>query len=162
MTTGNSRAGRIMPQLSFHSPIGDITIFEEHEALVSLDWGWVEIQQQTGLLLRARDQLQDYFDGVRRDFDVPLAPCGTIYQRKVWQALQAIPFGETRTYADIARAVGGSPRAVGQANGRNPLPVLIPCHRVVAAQGIGGYSGADGVESKIWLLAQEARTAQRI
>ncbi len=151
-----------MPQLSFHSPIGDITVFEEDGALISLDWGWVEIQQETPLLARARGQLQDYFDGTRQDFDVPLAPFGTEYQRKVWRALQMIPFGQTRTYADLARVAGGSAQSVGQANSRNPLPLLIPCHRVVAAQGLGGYSGAQGVDSKAWLLAQEARTAQRI
>ena len=81
------------------------------------------------------------------------------YRRRVWAALQAIPYGETRTYEDIAAAAGGVARSVGQANGCNPLAILIPCHRVVAAGGLGGYSGGDGLETKRFLLALEARTA---
>jgi methylated-DNA-[protein]-cysteine S-methyltransferase len=148
-----------MPQLSLHSPIGDITVAEEDGALVSVDWGWVQDQTKTPLLVRATSQLQDYFDGALQQFDLPLEPAGTAYQIRVWRALAAIPYGETRTYANIARVAGGSPRSVGQANGRNPLPVLIPCHRVVAAGGLGGYSGAGGLETKSWLLARETRVA---
>jgi methylated-DNA-[protein]-cysteine S-methyltransferase len=96
-------------------------------------------------------------DGDRLAFDLPLAPAGTAYQRRVWQALCDIPPGVTRTYADIARAVGGSPRAVGGANGRNPIPIVIPCHRVVATTGIGGYSGGDGPATKRYLLDHESR-----
>ena len=148
-----------MPHSSLHSPIGDITLFEEDGALVSVDWGWVDEQHQTPLLREARRQLNEYFDGKRRNFDLPVVLSGTDYQKRVWQALAAIPFGETRTYAQIAAQVGGSPRSVGQANGRNPLPLVIPCHRVVAAHGLGGYSGADGTETKSWLLAREAERA---
>jgi len=148
-----------MPQLSLHTPIGDLTLAEENGALVSVDWGWVEVQSRTPLLLQARGQLQDYFDGVRCDFDLPLQPTGTVYQLRVWRALRAIPYGETRTYIDIAKVAGGSPRSVGQANGRNPLPVLIPCHRVVAVGGPGGYSGAGGLETKSWLLDRETAIA---
>jgi len=148
-----------MPQLSLHSPIGDITVSEEDGALVSVDWGWVRDQAETPLLLRARAQLHDYFDGKRQEFDLPLSPAGTNYQLRVWYALAAIPYGQTRTYAEIARVAGGSPRSVGQANGRNPLPVLIPCHRVLATGGLGGYSGAGGIDTKIWLLEREARIA---
>jgi methylated-DNA-[protein]-cysteine S-methyltransferase len=120
-----------------------------------VDWGWVEEQTASPLLAEARQQLQAYFDGDRLAFDLPLAPAGTAYQRRVWQALCDIPPGVTRTYADIARAVGGSPRAVGGANGRNPIPIVIPCHRVVATTGIGGYSGGDGLPTKRFLLALE-------
>ena len=147
-----------MPQLSLHSPVGDITVAEEDGALVSVDWGWVEKQAETPLLKRARDQLNEYFDGQRQSFDLPLAPAGTNYQRRVWAALSQIPFGTTKTYAEIAANAGGSPRSVGQANGRNPLPLLIPCHRVVATQGLGGYSGGEGIDTKIWLLAREGET----
>jgi methylated-DNA-[protein]-cysteine S-methyltransferase len=146
-------------QLSLHCPVGDLTISEDGGAIVSIDWGWVEQQAETPLLTEARRQLQDYFDGKRLHFDLALAPVGTNYQRRVWQALCDIPPGSTRTYADIARAVGGSPRAVGGANGRNPIPIVIPCHRVVATTGIGGYSGGEGLPTKRFLLALEGANA---
>jgi methylated-DNA-[protein]-cysteine S-methyltransferase len=109
------------------------------------------------LLRRAREQLHGYFDGELTQFDLPLAPIGTPYQRRVWQALCAIRYGETRSYLDIARSAGGSARSVGQANGSNPIPLIIPCHRVVATTHLGGYSGGDGLATKRWLLAHEAR-----
>ena len=144
-----------MPQLSLHTPVGDITVFEEDGAIVSLDWGWVQEQASSPVLDRAREQLQAYFDGDLTEFDLPLAPAGTEYRRAVWQALCEIPYGETCSYRDIARRAGGSPRSVGQANGSNPIPLIIPCHRVVAAAHIGGYSGGDGLPTKRWLLALE-------
>lgn len=144
-----------MPQLSLHSPVGDLTISEDGGAIVALDWGWVSEQCRSQLLLEASRQLQAYFDGERLSFDLPLAPAGTAYQRRVWQALCDIPPGCTRSYADIARVAGGSPRAVGGANGRNPIPIVIPCHRVVATTGIGGYSGGEGLATKRFLLALE-------
>lgn len=144
-----------MPHLSLHTPVGDVTLFEEDGSIVSLDWGWVYDPQPTALLEQARDQLHDYFDGKRKTFDLPLAPAGSAYRRAVWKALCAIPYGETRTYIDIARVAGGSPRSVGQANGHNPIPLIIPCHRVVATSHLGGYSGGDGLETKRWLLALE-------
>lgn len=144
-----------MAQLSLHSPIGDITIFAEDGAIVSLDWGWVQEQTPDAVLLRAREQLEAYFDGERSAFDLPLVPAGTAYQHKVWQALCAIPYGQTRSYRAIAALVGGSARSVGQANGRNPVPLIIPCHRVVASTHLGGYSGGEGLATKRWLLALE-------
>ena len=142
-------------QLSLHSPVGDLTISQDGGSIVAIDWGWVAEQDETVLLAEARHQLQAYFDGMRLDFELPLAPAGTPYQRRVWQALCDIPPGSTRSYADIARNVGGSPRSVGGANGRNPIPIVIPCHRVVAMGGIGGYSGGDGLPTKRFLLALE-------
>lgn len=147
-----------MPQLSLHTPVGDITVFEEDGAIVSLDWGWVAEQTTSTVLDRARDQLQAYFDGDLTEFNLPLAPVGTMYRRGVWQALCAIPYGETRSYNEIAAKAGGSARSVGQANGHNPIPLIIPCHRVVAAGHIGGYSGGDGLPTKRWLLALESAT----
>jgi methylated-DNA-[protein]-cysteine S-methyltransferase len=146
-----------MPQLSLHTPLGDLTLSEEDGAIVALDWGRGRDQDATALLTRARDQLQDYFDGTRTAFDLPLAPHGTEFQRKVWDALCAIPAGQTRSYADIARQVGcRAARAIGQANGANPIPILIPCHRVVAANGaLGGYSGGEGEATKRYLLDLE-------
>jgi len=104
----------------------------------------------------AAAQLREYFAGRRREFDLDLAPYGTEFQLRVWRALRDIPFGSVRNYGDIARAIGqpNATRAVGQANGRNPLPIVIPCHRVIASDGsIGGYSC--GLAVKHCLLALE-------
>jgi len=145
-----------MPQLSLHSPVGDITVSEEEGAIVAIDWGWGRDQAETPLLRRARRELLAYFDGKRTEFDLPLAPAGTPYQRRVWEALRRIPYGQTRSYAELARALRSGPRAVGSANGRNPIPIIIPCHRVIGADGaLGGYSGDGGVETKRYLLALE-------
>ncbi len=148
-----------MPQLSLHTPLGDLTVSDEDGAIVAVDWGWGRDQEHTPLLDEARAQLQAYFDGRLTRFDLPLAPAGTSYRQKVWAALRDIPTGETRTYGDIARLAGGTARSVGQANGANPIPVLIPCHRVVAATGIGGYTGGDGLTTKRFLLQLEERAA---
>lgn len=113
---------------------------------------------ETPLLVRAREQLLEYLAGLRRDFDLPLAPQGTPFQREVWDALRAIPYGQTRSYRSVAQAVGcpGGARAVGMANHRNPLPIFIPCHRVVGADGsLTGYAG--GLDIKRRLLALEKR-----
>jgi methylated-DNA-[protein]-cysteine S-methyltransferase len=143
--------------LSLHSPIGDISVSEDAGAIVAIDWGWGRDQDATPLLRRAREQLHAFFDGELTEFDLPLAPAGTEYRRRVWQALCAIPYGETRSYIDIARVAGGSARSVGQANGSNPIPLIIPCHRVVATTHLGGYSGGEGLATKRWLLGLEAR-----
>ena len=151
-----------MPQLSLHTPLGEMTFSEDEGAIVALDWGRGSEQEATPLLREARDQLHDYFDGKRVSFQLPLAPHGTPYQRRVWAALCTIPAGETRSYADIARDIASHPRAVGHANGRNPIPIVIPCHRVIAANGaIGGFSGLDGPTTKRFLLDHEARTLNR-
>lgn len=107
-------------------------------------------------------QLDEYFRGERRGFDLPLAPSGTEFQRRVWKALTRVPFGETQSYGQLAREVGsgGGARAIGQANARNPIPIVIPCHRVLAAGGgIGGYAGdwgeGEGIVRKRWLLRHE-------
>ncbi len=147
-----------MPQLSFHTPLGGLTLSEEDGAIVSLDWGFGRDQTPTPLLLRGRDQLHAYFDGALDRFDLPLAPAGTAYRQRVWQALLAIPYGQTASYGALASHVGGSARAVGGANGANPIPIIIPCHRVVASIGLGGYSGGEGIETKSWLLALEQGT----
>ena len=150
-----------MPQLSILTPLGDVTLSEEDGAIVALDWGRGRDQERTPLLRRAADRLQDYFDGAAgAGFDdLPLAPRGTPFRRRVWDALRRIPAGETRSYLDIAREVGcAAARAVGGANGANPIPILIPCHRVVAADGsLGGYSGAEGQATKRYLLDLERR-----
>ena len=144
-----------MPQLSFHSPLGALTLSEEDGAIVALDWGFGRDQTSTKLLLEARDQLQAYFDGQLKHFTLALAPSGTAYRQRIWQALREIPYGETASCGAVAARAGGSARAVGGANASNPIPILIPCHRVVARTGLGGYSGDGGLETKAWLLALE-------
>ncbi len=105
-------------------------------------------------------QLQEYFDGQRVTFEIPLAADGTDFQRRVWMALRDIPFAQTVTYGDIAREIGNPKgvRAVGLANGRNPISIIVPCHRVIGHNGtLTGYGG--GIERKRWLLEHEARHA---
>jgi methylated-DNA-[protein]-cysteine S-methyltransferase len=147
-----------LPQLSLHSPVGDLSLSEEGGVLVALDWGWGSEQTQTPLLLAARDQLHAYFDGALQQFDLPLAPVGTPYRKRIWQALTDIPPGATRSYGEIAAHCGGSARSVGTAMATNPIPIIIPCHRVVASNGPGGYSGGDGLPTKHFLLALERRS----
>lgn len=113
------------------------------------------------VLQGARHQLQQYFAGSRRQFELPLAPRGTAFQRQVWQALQHIPYGELRSYRDIALALGRptASRAVGAANGRNPLPIVVPCHRVIGSNGqLTGYAG--GLDLKHFLLGLEGAPLQ--
>ncbi|MBC9208458.1 methylated-DNA--[protein]-cysteine S-methyltransferase [Roseomonas aerophila] len=147
-----------MPQLSLLTPLGALTLSEDEGAIVALDWGRGRDQEETPGLRAAADQLQDYFDGQRAEFDLNLAPFGTPFRQRVWAALRAIPAGETRSYGDIARLLGSSARAVGQANSENPIPIIIPCHRVVGSGGLlGGYSGGEGPETKRYLLELERR-----
>ena len=144
-----------MPQLSLHSPVGDITVSEEGGAIVALDWGWGRDQDRTALLVEAVAQVHRYFDGRLRRFELPLHPAGTAYRRRVWDAAGRIPWGRTATYAELAAEAGGGARAVGTAMATNPLPILVPCHRVVASSGLGGYSGGDGLATKRALLRLE-------
>jgi methylated-DNA-[protein]-cysteine S-methyltransferase len=116
-----------------------------------------EPNAETRLLARAIAQLAAYFEGSTAQFDLPLVAPQSPFQGKVRAAMLAIPFGQTRSYGDIAKAIGGVPRAVGQACGRNPIPIIVPYHRVLAAGGaIGGFSGGDGQPTKRKLLAHEA------
>ncbi len=147
-----------MSQLCMHSPVGDLTITEEDGAIVSLDWGWVpeEWQGETPLLNKAIQQLNEYFDGERLDFDLPLNPPGSEFQKQVCQAMVDISGGSTKSYGEIAQAIDSSAQAVGNACGLNPIPIIIPCHRVLAAKKeMGGFSGQGGVETKIALLTLE-------
>lgn len=146
-----------MPRLGINTPIGRLVIEERAGAIIALSWGGAADTAATPSLDRARTQIEEYFVGDRRQFDLPLAPDGTPYMQSVWREMSKIPNGETRTYGEIAKTLYSAPRAVGLACGRNPIPLLIPCHRVVGASGrLMGYSGGDGVETKRWLLAHEA------
>ena len=144
--------------MSIHSPVGDITLFEDGDAIVALDGGWARNQQDapTPLLTEAICQLNAYFTGILTYFDLPLAPPGSYFQKDVSQRIQEIPYGETRTYGDIATQLGTSPRPVGSACSRNPIPIIIPCHRVRGTNGLGGYSGPGGIDMKQRLLSLES------
>ena len=151
-------------RLTRPSPIGALTLVATDAALVGL---FMEAHASEPLIAEADDrrtpllstvsaQLDEYFAGRRERFDVPLAPRGTAFQTSVWAVLQRIPFGVTWSYAQVARALGTpkAVRAVGAANGRNPISVIIPCHRVIGADGsLTGYGG--GLPRKRWLLAHE-------
>jgi methylated-DNA-[protein]-cysteine S-methyltransferase len=146
------------------SPIGELVLTGDGRALTGLfmenqrhgagtttDW-----QRDDALFADARQQLAAYFAGERQTFDLPLAPTGTAFQRRVWQALRDIPFGKTESYGALARRIDSpkASRAVGLANGRNPISIIVPCHRVIGADGsLTGYGG--GIERKRWLLTHE-------
>lgn len=118
------------------------------------DW----VCHETPVLAKTKKQLEEYFSGSRSDFTIPLAPQGTVFQRQVWKELQKIPYGEIRTYGQIAAAVGNpkASRAVGMANHNNPIMILIPCHRVIGSNGkLTGYAG--GLDKKEFLLQLEKR-----
>jgi methylated-DNA-[protein]-cysteine S-methyltransferase len=151
------------------TPIGTITLTSNGRALTRL-WladtdfgdGTTVPAEEDAVLAAARDQLDAYFDARLRQFDLPLEPQGTEFQRRVWDSLTLIPFGETISYAELARRVHKpkAVRAVGAANGRNPLMIIVPCHRVIGADGSLTGFGA-GIERKRWLLDHETRVVER-
>lgn len=147
---------------TIQSPLGPLTLVEEDGALVQLSFdGYTVLESEevdSPLLREAERQLASYFAGQLQVFSLPLCTKGTPFQEKVWCALQKIPYGETCTYGELAAMIGQptAARAVGGANHRNPLAIIIPCHRVVAAHGgLGGYGG--GLDKKQWLLALEEK-----
>ena len=141
----------------YQSPLGLMIIIADDEALLSLEFGYTEERQQNATLDRVRKELDEYWAGSRSVFSVPLNAVGTPFQQKVWQALLTIPYGQTRSYGQIAAQIGNpkASRAVGMANNRNPISIIIPCHRVIGSDGsLVGYGG--GLEKKAWLLDFEA------
>jgi methylated-DNA-[protein]-cysteine S-methyltransferase len=147
------------------SPIGTLTLVARADALVALELpGRVEVPSVPGdarVLAEARAQVRAYFAGELTSFDLPLDPAGTNFQKRVWQELVAIPFGETWSYGQLAARIGKphASRAVGLANGKNPIAIIIPCHRVIGADGkLTGYGG--GLPTKQWLLEHERSRAQ--
>ncbi len=145
-----------MSQLSVHSPIGDLTISEEEGKIVSLDWGWSPFQEENEILLKTKFLLDRYFDDENPTFDLPLNPHGTEFQKNVWEIMCEIPYGEILTYGDISHRLNSHARAVGMACGANPIPIIIPCHRVIGKNGrLTGFSGGEGIETKRYLLELE-------
>lgn len=152
-------------KLSFETPLGQMTLTADSDSLVGLSWGQVRAASDddhpetsvagTNLLQEVRCQIEAYFSGALSQFDVPLSVRGSDFQRQVCDAMLEIPLGETRTYGDLAQRCGAPAQAIGAACGGNPIPLIIPCHRVLGANGLGGYSGQGGIETKVWFLRFE-------
>jgi len=153
--------------IQMDSPIGTLSVAEDGAGICDVYLGALEglndtisdvREQETPLLAEARRQLTEYFAGTRREFSLPLSLHGTEFQIKDWKALQEIPYGETCSYKQIAERIGSPKafRAVGMANNKNRIAIIIPCHRVIGADGsLVGYGG--GIDKKIWLLELEKR-----
>ncbi len=152
------------------SPVGPLTIVASDSGLRAVLWPTddpkrvplddVEANDGHSVIAAATRQLGEYFDGERRDFDLPLDPAGTDFQQSAWLALRSIPYGTTVSYGEQAEQMGDKrkARAVGAANGRNPISIIVPCHRVVGSNGaLTGFAG--GIETKQWLLTHERRVA---
>lgn len=143
-----------MHSLTVESPTGPLTVTEDGGAIVRVRWGRGG-GDESPLLRRAAAQLASYFADATFDFDLPLDVRGSDFQRRVCDAILAIPAGATRSYGEMAKDLGVSAQAVGRACGGNPIPVIIPCHRVLGRHGLGGFSGGEGIETKVWLLRHE-------
>jgi methylated-DNA-[protein]-cysteine S-methyltransferase len=145
------------PHITVNSPLGPLSLFERDGEIVALDYGRTGGRDSpTPLLRTAARQLAAYFAGRRKAFDLPLAPAGTTFQQAVWDGMRRIAYGRTCSYADLARALDSGPRAIGGACARNPIPIIIPCHRVLASgQRIGGYGSPGGLDTKRFLLELE-------
>jgi methylated-DNA-[protein]-cysteine S-methyltransferase len=150
---------------SIRTPIGRLDVVATDVAVVEIRFGDDSLAARSPVpndhrvLARAVVQLDEYFAGDRTDFDLPLDPAGTAFQLDAWTVLRTIPFGETITYGQQARSLGdpNKARAVGAANGRNPIPIVVPCHRVIGSDGrLTGFAG--GLDTKAWLLDHERRT----
>lgn len=145
----------------YQTEIGQIAIAENGTAITDVCFSKEKftgdaVKKETVLLKEAAKQLAEYFSGKRKEFEIPLAPCGTEFQQMVWKALMDIPYGETRSYGEIAGIIGKpmAARAVGNANNKNPIPIFIPCHRVIGGDGrLVGYGG--GLKIKEYLLKIE-------
>jgi len=157
-----------MPRMLAETPQGLVLLEETDGALTRVTWlnrserrtDDPPSDAPTPLLAKAAEQLAAYYAGDLTAFDLPLAPHGSDFQKAVWDQMLAIPYGQTRTYGNLAKVLGIPANAVGQACGANPIPIIIPCHRVVAAgsdlgQGLGGFSGGKGLKTKEELLTLE-------
>ncbi|PIE89350.1 MAG: cysteine methyltransferase [Acidobacteria bacterium] len=153
-----------MNKCTCQSPLGTLTLVATRTHLKGIcfegrekaTWKDQPVDKENAVLRETKKQLQQYFNGQRKIFNLPLQPDGTVFQQHVWQALLHIPFGQTASYSHIARAIDNpkAVRAVGAANGRNPIPIVIPCHRVIGKGGaLTGYAG--GLSRKEWLLDHE-------
>lgn len=146
----------------YETDIGKIGIAEDGEAITHIFFKEITLEDiiisETSLLRKAYEEIQEYFLGKRKNFDLPLKPQGTEFQQRVWKVLQEIPYGSTCSYKDIAKQIGNikASRAVGMANNKNPIPIIIPCHRVVGADGkLVGYAGGLDVKKRLLDIEKE-------
>jgi methylated-DNA-[protein]-cysteine S-methyltransferase len=138
------------------SPLGPLTLFAEVNGIVALKFGSIPEEKSSPILQEAISQLVAYFKGDLKHFDLPLRATGTDFQKAVWDLIVEIPYGSTRSYGDLSRDLESAPRAVGGACGKNPIPIIVPCHRIRAANyKVGGFSGGDGTDTKVSLLRIE-------
>ena len=149
--------------ITMTTPIGILLLSSDEKYLKSISFDADVLEDAPWLpevLNQTRKQLEEYFIGTRRQFEIPLLAEGTDFQQQVWKKLEDVPFGSTKSYADIALELGSesASRAVGMANGRNPIPIIIPCHRIIGHNGkLTGYAG--GLDRKKWLLVHEQRNS---
>lgn len=143
-----------MPSLTLDTPTGLFTVVETDGFITSSYWGSGG-RDTTPLLTETATQIRSYFDRSLTVFDLPLNVQSTRFQREICAAMSAIPFGETRTYGDLAKELDTPAQAIGQGCGGNPIPLIIPCHRVLGASNLGGFSGTHGIETKVALLKHE-------
>lgn len=141
--------------MAIDSPVGRLTVSATDDAIVAIAWKDEPFGERNALLAEAQRQLEAYFTQRLTVFDLPLMPAGSEFDNRVWQAMRQIPHGQTRSYGELAMEIGSAPRAIGGACGRNQIPIMIPCHRVLARNGLGGYSGGAGLTTKQWLLDLE-------
>ncbi len=162
MTDSSNQPTHHETAIKMESPLGLLRLVSNGSGLKAIEFPGQhrsvagQRESSDAVLGAARRQLREYFSGARREFDLPLAAHGTQFQHSVWQALAEIPYGELRSYSDLARQIGNprAVRAVGAANGRNPLPIVVPCHRVIGSDGsLTGFAG--GLAAKQLLLALE-------
>jgi methylated-DNA-[protein]-cysteine S-methyltransferase len=162
----------MMSAIQYQTPIGNVTVTIENGVVTALRWGKFDpipcrVRVNKGddpLSRQVGEALQHFFSQSEKDASVPLQMSGTPFQQKVWRALQQIPPGEVRTYGELAKQLHSSARAVGGACRRNPVPLLVPCHRVVAAHGVGGFAGrtqGKEVALKRWLLEHEGVSLEK-
>jgi methylated-DNA-[protein]-cysteine S-methyltransferase len=156
------RSSRIIP-----SPVGNLELIAEGDELVGIRWTKSKSQKSSeetsSVLEKTARQLEEYFSGERKKFDLPLKFIGTTFQKSVWRALQSVPYGQTQTYSDIAVKIKSpkAQRAVGGANNKNPLPIVVPCHRIIGRdKTLVGFGG--GLENKAYLLELEKRVERRV
>jgi len=147
---------------SLHNAFGWFSLVEQGGQITQLLWEERNEGFHNGVLKQGLNQLEAYFAGTLTEFNLPLAPKGTEFQQQVYRVMQDIPFGDVLTYGEVAKKLGVSAQPVGQACGSNPIPVIIPCHRIVGTGHLGGFSGMGGVETKVQLLRHEGANAQLI
>lgn len=144
-----------MYALQIETPVGRLTLVETGGLLVRIRWRDTTIGESSPLLREAARQLKNYFNGTLKSFDLPLAKAATLPAQAARDAMIGVSYGTTATYGDLAVQTGTHPREFGQQCAANPLPIIVPCHRVLPATGFGHYSGGDGSRTKAWLLAHE-------